>query len=181
MRMVAAVRPARSATANCTGRRSSATRTGAVARYVGSASASRWASRLASPAGGISTSGIGGASRSTARIPAATPSSGTANGRDATTVAISLAASTGRNGRFRVRRASSPSTVLPTRFETSIWATVARTDATAAGGRASASGPGGSGRPASAHARAYVSSASSAATWSASPRKSCHEPWIQAQ
>ncbi len=43
----------------------------------------------------------------------------------------------GRAAACRVSRASSPSTVLPTRFDTSIWATVARTAATASGGSTS--------------------------------------------
>ena len=80
--------------------------------------------------------------------------SGAATGAAIATVAASIAAETGASGRLRVMRASRPSTVLPTRFDTSICATVARTDAIASGGRTSARGDGSSGRPASAQARA---------------------------
>src|SRR2546422_203988 len=66
------------------------------------------------------------------------------------------------NGRLRVSRASRPSTVLPTRFDTSICTTVARTARTASGVSTSSRGSGSTGRPASAQARAYVNTASSA-------------------
>ena len=70
--------------------------------------------------GGMSGLGTGGATRLAARRAAPTANMGMASGTAAATTAASPAAVTGSSGRLRVRRAMRPSTVLPTRLDTSI-------------------------------------------------------------